>query len=66
MSAGIEPARAERPRDNLPDAVKNMVQLWSSMAEAAGDNAHAKRVIFLAYVSEGFTEAQALELVKAV
>jgi hypothetical protein len=56
--------RADRPRENLPDAVKNLVSIWSAMAEVAGDVAHAKRAIFLAYVAEGFTEAQALELVK--
>jgi hypothetical protein len=61
-----EPTRAERPRENLPEAVKNLVQLWCSMAEVAADVAHAKRAIFLAYVAEGFTEAQALELVKAI
>ena len=61
-----DPARAERPRENLPEAVKNIVQLWSSMAEAAADVAHAKRAIFLAYVAEGFTEAQALDLVKTI
>lgn len=61
-----EPTRGERPRENLPDAVKNMVQLWGAMAEAAADVAHAKRTIFLAYVAEGFTEAQALELVKTI
>jgi hypothetical protein len=61
-----EPARAERPRENLPEAVTNMVTLWSSLAEVAADVAHAKRAIFLAYVAEGFTEAQALDLVKTI
>lgn len=59
-----DPARVERPRENVPDAVKSLVSIWSAMAEVAGDVAHAKRAIFLAYVAEGFTEAQALELVK--
>ena len=61
-----DPARAERPRENLPEAVKNIVQLWASMAEVAADVAHAKRAIFLAYVAEGFTEAQALDLVRTI
>ncbi|MEH3121993.1 MAG: hypothetical protein PGN16_08445 [Sphingomonas phyllosphaerae] len=61
-----EPTRADRPRDNLPEAVSNMVTLWSSLAEVAADVAHAKRAIFLAYVAEGFTEAQALDLVKTI
>ena len=64
MSA--EPTRAERPRENLPETVANIVKLWSSMAEVAADVAHAKRTIFLAYVAEGFTEAQALDLVKSI
>lgn len=61
-----EPARIPRPQDNLPEAVKSVVLLWCSMAEAAADVAHAKRTIVLAYVAEGFTEAQALELVKTI
>lgn len=64
--AGIDPTRSDRPRENLPEAVANMVTLWSSLAEVAGDIAHAKRAIFLAYVAEGFTEGQALELVKTI
>jgi hypothetical protein len=61
-----EPTRTERPRDDLPEAVRSLVQLWTSMAEVAADVAHAKRAIFLSYVAEGFTEAQALELVKTI
>jgi hypothetical protein len=61
-----EPTRVERPSDDLPEAVRGMVTLWLSMAECASDVAHAKRAIFLAYVAEGFTEAQALELVKTI
>ena len=58
--------RAERPQEDLPQAVRNLVQLWQSTAEVAADIAHAKRTIFLAYVAEGFSEAQALELVKTI
>ncbi len=58
--------RSERPRENLPEAVHNMVVIWQGVAEAATDIAHAKRSIFLAYVAEGFSEAQALELVKSI
>ncbi len=61
-----EPSRAERPRDNIPEAVKGLVELWSAAAEASSDIAHAKRTLFLAYVGEGFTESQALELVKTI
>lgn len=61
-----EPARSERPRENLPEAVQGMVMVWQGLAEAASDIAASKRTIFLAYVAEGFTEAQALELVKQI
>lgn len=61
-----EPRRSEVPREDLPESVRNLVTLWASMAECASDVAHAKRAIFLAYVAEGFTEGQALELVKTI
>lgn len=61
-----EPTRSDRPRENLPESVRNLVTVWQGMAEAAADVAHAKRAIFLAYVAEGFTEAQALDLVKTL
>jgi len=61
-----EPARQERPRENLPEAMKGLVTAWQAAAEVAADLAHAKRTIFLAYVAEGFTEGQALELVKTI
>ena len=61
-----EPTRSERPRENLPEAVQAMVTVWQGIAQAAADVAHAKRTIFLAYVAEGFTESQALDLVKTI
>ncbi|MDR6851037.1 hypothetical protein J2Y54_000530 [Sphingomonas sp. BE123] len=61
-----EPGRFERPRDNLPEAMRQMVEAWQAGAEVAADLAHARRTIFLAYVAEGFTESQALELVKTL
>jgi hypothetical protein len=61
-----EPTRSERPRDDLPAVARAQVQIWSALAEVASDVAHAKRAIFLAYVAEGFTEAQAIDLVKSV
>lgn len=42
----------------------DMVRAWQLIAGNAGEIANAKRTLFLAYVAEGFTEAQALELVK--
>ncbi len=61
-----EPMRAERARTDWPEAVRAQVAIWQGLAEAASHMAHAKRTIFLAYVDEGFTEAQALELVRGV
>jgi len=66
MATSDDIMRGERPRENVPEAVRNLVNLWSSLAECASDVAHAKRAIFLAYVAEGFTEPQALELIKTV
>lgn len=57
-------SRSTPPKDNLPAAVSAMVELWQALAAAGSDIAHAKRSLFLAYVAEGFSEAQALELVK--
>lgn len=64
--SGAEPWRAERPKDDVPQAMRSMVDVWQSMALASSDIAHAKRQIFLAYVAEGFTESQALELIKSL
>lgn len=65
MSAS-EPFRGTPPRDDLPQGVRNLVEIWQQAALVAGDIAHARRTIFLAYVNEGFTETQALELVKTL
>lgn len=61
-----EPTRSERPREDIPESMRNLVQAWQAMASASGEIANAKRTIFLAYLAEGFTEAQALDLVKTV
>ena len=64
MPERSEPMRAERPQTDWPEAIRTQVAIWQGMAEAASHIAHAKRTIFLAYVAEGFTEFQALDLVK--
>lgn len=48
------------PIQVMKDAVKALLVL----AESSSDIAHAKRNVYNAYISEGFTEAQALELTK--
>lgn len=61
----IEPTRSEPPRTDWPETIRAQVAIWQGMASAAADIAHAKRTIYLAYVAEGFTELQAMELVKS-
>lgn len=58
--------RSERPRQNLEDGISDLVRVWQEAAKSASDIAHARRQIFLAYVAEGFTEAQALDLIKSL
>lgn len=58
--------RNEPPKQDLSASASDLVRIWQLIAAQAADIANAKRTIFLAYVAEGFTEAQALELVKTV
>ncbi len=51
---------------NASEEMARMVEAWAAIAGCASDIAHSKRTIYLAYVAEGFTEAQALELCKMV
>lgn len=57
--------REPGPKQDMAAAAKNLADVWVNLAEHSAAIANARRVMFLAYVSEGFTEAQALELVKA-
>lgn len=56
--------RSEPPKQDLGKVTENMITIWALTAKRAGELAHYRRTMFLAYVAEGFTEAQALELVK--
>lgn len=49
----------------LAESTRAMMTIAGVMAEHAADIAHARRVLFQAYLSEGFTEPQALELCKS-
>lgn len=53
-------AQAETPQQIMQNAVDALLIL----AQSAADIAHARRNIFEAYKSEGFTDEQALELTK--
>lgn len=57
--------RSERPRQDPRAMASEMSRLWQAMAAEASHIASSKRALFDAYVAEGFTEAQALELVKS-
>lgn len=57
-------SRREPPTPTLAESMKALADAWSTMAVHATELAHAKRTLFLAYVAEGFSEAQALDLVK--
>lgn len=54
------------PQASPADAAKALADIWSNVAAHATDIAHARRTIYLAYIAEGFTETQALELVKTI
>jgi hypothetical protein len=51
---------------DLIAAFANYGTLLGVVAKHASDIAHARRTLYLAYIDEGFTEAQALELCKAM
>lgn len=50
----------------LAEQMRNLSEIWQNLAQHSHDIAHARRTIFNAYVYEGFTEAQALELIKHI
>ena len=50
----------------IAEQLRNLSEVWQNLAQHSHDIAHARRTIFNAYVSEGFTEAQALELIKHI
>lgn len=51
---------------DISTALDSMFILIKNLAENAPDIARAKRKLFEAYIAEGFTEAQALELIKGM
>ena len=51
---------------DIVTALDSMFIIIKNLAENAPDIARAKRKLFEAYIAEGFTEAQALELIKGM
>lgn len=61
MSKDPAPTPAE-----IVQTMANYGVLMNTVAKHAADIAHARRTLYLAYIDEGFTEAQALELCKVL
>lgn len=53
-------------QEALAEAFGKIALFACALAQHAGDIAHARRTLYLAYLAEGFTESQALELCKAL
>jgi len=58
--------RTDPPSPDIPEGMRNLVRVWQEAAQASSHIAAARRTVYLAYIAEGFTEAQALELVKSL
>lgn len=56
----------ERPQMSIEEAVRNLVESWTRIAEHSADIAYARRSLYEAYISEGFHPAEALELCKVM
>lgn len=52
-------------QQDMQEMSRQMAEAWMAIAQSSADIAHAKRTLFMAYVAEGFSEQQALELVKS-
>jgi len=58
--------RPEPPKANPADGARELAAIWVALANEAANIAHSKRTLFLAYIAEGFNEAQVVELVKTI
>lgn len=53
-------------KQNMTEAIQMLDEAWSEAARLSTNIAYHKRTMYLAYLHEGFTEEQALELIKAL
>jgi hypothetical protein len=56
---------SDTPKDII-GAFADYAQIMNAVARHAADIAHARRALYQAYLSEGFTESQALDLCKVL
>lgn len=55
-----------KPEMSIEEAARNLAELWANVAEYSSDIAYAKRSMYMAYLYEGFTPVEALELCKTI
>jgi hypothetical protein len=58
------PAVIPTAQDKVAAEFENITRVWKSMADQASQLAKTRKALFDAYVKEGFTEAQALDLIR--
>ena len=64
MADDERPVSIPTAQDKLLGDFENIRRYWIAIAEHAVQIAKTRRALYEAYLKEGFTEAQALELVK--
>lgn len=52
--------------EEISSDVEKVSRIWQEVATHASHMAHARMTLFKAYVAEGFSDAQALELIKQI
>jgi hypothetical protein len=50
----------------VEEAVRQAVETWERLSQHASDIAYARRCFYEAYIAEGFSPSQALDLCKTI